>query len=59
MDRTGKILVLCGICSLIVSDFLLSLHDFVGISTGYILMLPLFYLSQVLVTCGLVHITSR
>ena len=59
MDRTGKILTLCGICSLVVSDILLSLHDFAGISTGYILMLPLFYLSQVLVTCALVHITRR
>ena len=59
MDRTGKILTLCGICSLVVSDILLSLHDFVGISTGYILMLPLFYLSQVLVTCALIHLTRR
>ena len=59
MDRTGKILTLCGICSLVVSDILLSLHDFVGISTGYFLMLPLFYLSQVLVTCGLIHITHK
>ena len=59
MDRTAKILTLCGICSLVVSDILLSLHDFAGISTGYILMLPLFYLSQVLVTCALVHITKN
>lgn len=59
MDRTGKLLVLCGICSLVVSDILLSLHDFAGIPTGYFLMLPLFYLSQVLVTCGLIHITKQ
>ena len=59
MDKTGKILVLCGICSLVVSDIILSLHDFVGISTGYFLMLPLFYLSQVLVSCGLIHILRR
>ena len=59
MDRTAKILTLCGICSLVVSDILLSLHDFAGISTGYFLMLPLFYLSQVLVTCGLIHQTAR
>lgn len=59
MDRTGKILVLTGICSLVVSDIILSLHDFVGISTGYFLLLPLFYLSQVLVTCGLVHVIKN
>ncbi len=59
MDRTGKLLVLCGVCSLVVSDILLSLHDFAGIPTGYFLMLPLFYLSQVLVTCGLIHITKQ
>ena len=56
MDRTGRILVTAGISSLLFSDFLLSLHDFVGISTGYFLMLPTFYLSQVLVTCGLIHL---
>ncbi|MBR5700499.1 MAG: hypothetical protein IKX37_05335 [Bacteroidales bacterium] len=59
MDRTGKLLVLSGVCSLVVSDILLSLHDFAGIPTGYFLMLPLFYLSQVLVTCGLIHITAK
>lgn len=59
MDRTGKILVLGGICSLVVSDIILSMHDFVGIQTGYFLMLPLFYLSQVLVTCGLAHVLKK
>jgi len=59
MDRTGKILTLTGISSLVLSDFILSLHDFLGIGTGYFLMLPLFYLSQVLVTCALVHLLKK
>lgn len=58
MNRAGKLLILGGICSLVVSDIILSLHDFVHIDAGYFLMLPLFYLSQVLVTLGLIRITE-
>lgn len=56
MDRTAKILTICGISSLLFSDFLISLHDFVGIQTGYALMLPTFYLSQILVSGALIHL---
>jgi uncharacterized membrane protein YhhN len=53
--RTTKILIICGIASLAISDAILALHDFGGIGTGYFLMLPLFYMSQILVTCALIH----
>ena len=56
MDKLAKGLVIGGISSLLFSDFILSLHDFVGISTGYFLMLPTFYLSQMLITAALIHL---
>ena len=56
MDRLAKGLVIGGISSLLFSDFVLSLHDFVGVQTGYFLMLPTFYLSQMLVTAALIHL---
>ena len=59
MDRTAKTLVIAGISSLLFSDFLISLHDFVGIPTGYFLMLPTFYLSQILVTGALIHLLKE
>lgn len=59
MDRTAKTLVIIGISSLLFSDFLISLHDFVGIPTGYFLMLPTFYLSQILVTGALIHLLKK
>lgn len=59
MDKTAKVLTVCGISSLLFSDFLISLHDFVGIPTGYSLMLPTFYLSQILVTGALIHLLDK
>ena len=59
MDRTAKTLVIIGISSLLFSDFLISLHDFVGIPTGYFLMLPTFYLSQILVTGAIIHLLKK
>lgn len=56
MDKTAKLLVITGISSLLFSDFLISLHDFMGISTGYFLMLPTFYLSQILVSGAVIHL---
>ncbi len=56
MDRTAKALIITGISSLLFSDFLISLHDFIGIGTGYWLMLPTFYLSQILVSAALIHL---
>lgn len=56
MDKLAKGLVIGGISSLLFSDFVLSLHDFVGVQTGYFLMLPTFYLSQMLVTAALIHL---
>ena len=59
MDRLGKQLAVAGICSLVFSDLVLSLHNFAGISTGYFLMLPTFYLSQTLITASLIHNTLK
>ena len=56
MDRTAKTLVVTGISSLLFSDFLISLHDFLKIDTGFFLMLPTFYLSQILVTAAVIHL---
>ncbi|MBQ5985017.1 MAG: hypothetical protein IJL56_08605 [Bacteroidales bacterium] len=58
MDKTAKILVITGISSLLFSDFLISLHDFMGIQTGYAMMLPTFYLSQILVSAAVIHLLS-
>jgi uncharacterized membrane protein YhhN len=59
MDCTAKTLVIIGISSLLFSDFLISLHNFLHINTGYALMLPTFYLSQILVTAALIHLSRR
>ena len=59
MDKTAKVLVVCGISSLLFSDFLISLHNFLHINTGYVLMLPTFYLSQILVTAAMIHQSDR
>ena len=59
MDCTAKTLVIIGISSLLFSDFLISLHNFLHINTGYALMLPTFYMSQILVTAAMLHLSGK
>lgn len=54
-NRLSKMLFAGGITCLIFSDTLISIHSFLHISTGYSLMLPTYYASQILVTASFIH----
>jgi uncharacterized membrane protein YhhN len=53
MDKGIKYLMVAGISSLLFSDYLISQHNFLHVNFGYFLMLPTYYLSQVLISIAL------
>ena len=53
IDKGMKYLMVAGISSLLFSDYLISQHNFLHVNFGYFLMLPTYYLSQVLISIAL------
>ena len=53
IDKGMKYLMVAGISSLLFSDYLISQHNFLHVNFGYFLMLPTYYLSQVLISIAI------
>lgn len=55
LSKRCRNLFVGGIACLVFSDTLISLHNYLGVSIGYFLMLPTYYASQILITAAVME----
>jgi uncharacterized membrane protein YhhN len=59
LQPTAKYLFFAGIICLVFSDTLISLHNYLHISTLYFSMLPTYYASQILVSASIISLSKH